>query len=95
MLLTDELVGSIPTQTAMKNLYEQLKPEIRDSIQGDLEKYPTSTKDLINSLKSVNFWSELKVYDVSRMIMHNHDNLLTVSHMDILWGDKYLLNDGN
>ena len=93
MLLTDELVGSIPTQTAMKNLYEQLKPEIRDSIQGDLEKYPTSTKDLINSLKSVNFWSELKVYDVSRMIMHNHDNLLTVSHMDLLYGDRFLLND--
>ena len=77
----------------MKNLYEQLKPEIRDSIQGDLEKYPTSTKDLINSLKSVNFWSELKVYDVSRMIMHNHDNLLTVSHMDLLYGDRFLLND--
>ena len=95
MLLTDELVGSIPTQTAMKNLYEQLKPEIRDSIQGDLEKYPTSTKDLINSLKSVNFWSELKVYDVSRMIMHNHDNLLTVSHMDLLWGDKFLVNEEN
>ena len=93
MLLTDELVGSIPTQTAMKNLYEQLKPEIRDSIQGDLEKYPTSTKDLINSLKSVNFWSELKVYDVSRMIMHSHDNLLTFSHMDLLYGDKFLLND--
>ena len=91
--MTDELVGSIPTQTAMKNLYEQLKPEIRDSIQGDLEKYPTSTKDLINSLKSVNFWSELKVYDVSRMIMHNHDNLLTVSHMDLLYGDRFLLND--
>ena len=93
MLLTDELVGSIPTQTAMKNLYEQLKPEIRDSIQGDLEKYPTSTKALINILKSVNFWSELKVYDVSRMIMHNHDNLLTVSHMDLLYGDRFLLND--
>ena len=77
----------------MKNLYEQLKPEIQDSIQEDLEKYPTSTKDLINSLKSVNFWSELKVYDVSRMIMHNHDNLLTVSHMDLLYGDRFLLND--
>ena len=77
----------------MKNLYERLKPEIRDSIQEDLEKYPTTTKDLINSLKSVNFWSELKVYDVSRMIMHNHDNLLTVSHMDLLYGDRFLLND--
>ena len=77
----------------MKNLYEQLKPEIRDSIQADLEKYPTSTKDLIYKLKSVNFWSELKMCDVRNVILHDHTNLLSISHMDLLWGDKYLLND--
>ena len=36
----------------MKNLYEQLKPEVRDSIQADLKKYPTSTKDLIYKLNT-------------------------------------------
>ena len=77
----------------MKNLYEQLKPEIRDSIQADLEKYPTSTKDLIYKLKSVNFWSELKIFDIRNVITHSHDNPLTVSHMDILWGDRYLVNE--
>ena len=77
----------------MKNLYERLKPEIRDSIQEDLEEYPTTTKDLIYKLKSVNFWSELKMCDIRNVIIHNHDNILTVSHMDILWGDKYLLKD--
>ena len=77
----------------MKNLYEQLKPEVRDSIKADLEKYPATTRHLINTLKSVNFWSDLKVCDVQRVIHHDHANLLTVSHMDLLWGDKYLLND--
>ena len=77
----------------MKNLYEQLKPEVRDSIQADLEKYPTSTRHLINTLKSVNFWSELKMCDVRNVILHHHDNLLTISHIDLLWGDKYLLKD--
>ena len=77
----------------MKNLYEQLKPEVRDSIQADLEKYPTSTRHLINTLKSVNFWSELKMCDVRNVILHHHDNLLTISHIDLLWGDKYLLNN--
>ena len=77
----------------MKNLYEQLKPEIRDSIQADLEKYPTSTKALINSLKAANFWSDLKVHQVNSIITHNHTNLLTISHMDLLWGDKFLVND--
>ena len=77
----------------MKNLYEQLKPEIRDSIQKDLEKYPTSTKALIIGLKATNFWSDLKVHQVNSIITHNHTNLLTISHMDLLWGDKFLLND--
>ena len=77
----------------MKNLYEQLKPEVRDSIQADLEKYPATTAHLINNLKSVNFWSELKMCDIRNVITHDHDNLLTVSHMDILWGDRYLVNE--
>jgi hypothetical protein len=79
----------------MKNLYEQLKPEVRDSIQADLEKYPTSTKDLIYKLKSVYFWSELKMCDVRNVVLHNHDNLLTISHMDLLWGDKFLVNEND
>ena len=77
----------------MKNLYEQLKPEIRNSIQEDLKKYPTSTMALIDSLKAVNFWSELKIQDVNNIITHDHTNLLTISHMDLLWGDKFLLNN--
>ena len=77
----------------MKNLYEQLKPEIRDSIQADLEKYPTSTKALIISLKAANFWSDLRVQHVNSIILHDHTNLLTISHMDLLYGDKFLLND--
>ena len=77
----------------MKNLYEQLKPEIRDSIQEDLQKYPTSTMSLIDGLKSVNFWSDLKVHDVNSIILHNHTNLLTISHMDLLYGDRFLVNE--
>jgi len=77
----------------MKNLYEQLKPEIRNSIQKDLKKYPTSTMALIDSLKAANFWSDLKMCDIRNVITHDHDNLLTISHMDLLWGDKFLLKD--
>jgi hypothetical protein len=77
----------------MKNLYEQLQPEIRKSIQVDLKKYPHTTMNLIDTLKSVNFWSDLKVQDVSTIINHSHHNLMSVSHMDLLWGDKFLVND--
>ena len=77
----------------MKNLYEQLQPEIRKSIQVDLKKYPHTTMKLIDTLKSINFWSDLKVQDVSTIINHSHYNLMSVSHMDLLWGDKFLIND--
>ena len=77
----------------MKNLYDRLKPKIRKSIQVDLKKYPHTTMKLIDTLKSVNFWSDLKVQDVSTIINHSHDNLLSVSHMDLLWGDKFLVKD--
>ena len=48
---------------------------------------------LIDTLKSINFWSDLKVQDVSTIINHSHYNLMSVSHMDLLWGDKFLINE--
>jgi len=77
----------------MKNLYDKLKPEIRDSIQEDLKKYPTTTMMLIDSLKTANFWSDLKVHDVTRIVTFSHTNLLTISHMDLLYGDRFLVNE--
>ena len=35
----------------MKKIYEKLKPEIQNSIQEDLEKFPVTTDRLIDSLK--------------------------------------------
>ena len=93
MLLTDELVGSIPTQTAMKNLYEQLKPEIQDSIQQDLKKYPASTKFLVFKLKKISFWSDLTVDEVRTIINHSHLSFVEISMNDVIWGDKFLLNE--
>ena len=77
----------------MKNLYEKLQPEIIDSIKADLKKYPHTTTKLIDTLMSVNFWSDLKVQDVSSIINHSHCNLISISHMDLLWGDKFLVKD--
>jgi len=77
----------------MKNLYEQLQPEIRKSIKADLKKYPYTTTHLIDTLKSVKFWSDLKVSEVSSIVNHSHCNLISISHMDLLWGDKFLVKD--
>ena len=77
----------------MKKIYEKLKPEIRDSIQEDLEKFPASTKILMNSLELHSFWSELTVDEVRTIINHSHLSFVEISMNDVLWGDKFLINE--
>ena len=77
----------------MKNLYEQLKPEIQDSIQQDLKKYPASTKFLVFKLKKISFWSDLTVDEVRTIINHSHLSFVEISMNDVIWGDKFLLNE--
>mgnify|MGYP003151632019 CR=1 FL=1 len=79
----------------MKKIYEKLKPEIQDSIQEDLEKFPASTRILVNFLELHSFWSELTVDEVRTIINHSHLSFVEISMNDILWGDKFLLNEGN
>ena len=77
----------------MKNLYDRLKPKIRKSIQEDLRKYPTSTTLLIKKLKKNSFWQYLYVNDVQKVILWSHHSLVELSHSDLLYGDKFLLDE--
>jgi len=79
----------------MKTLYDKLKPEIRNSIQEDLKKYPTTTMAMIDGLKAASFWSDLRVHEVTKIVTHHHTNLLTISHMDLLYGDSFLINEND
>ena len=76
----------------MEKLYDKLKPEIKESIKKDLEKYPVTTDILLDSLKLHSFWSELTVDEVRTIINHSHLSFVEISINDILWGDKFLLN---
>ena len=77
----------------MKNLYDRLKPKIRKSIQEDLKRYPVSTKLLIDKLTKNSFWQDLNVSDVQKVILWSHYSLIEVSHNDLLYGDKFLVNE--
>ena len=77
----------------MKNIYERLDPLIKESIKKDLEKYPASTGALIKSLQEALFWTELTVGSISTIITHSHYSFMTLSHQDIIWGDKFLINE--
>ena len=77
----------------MENLYDKLKPEIQESIKKDLDKYPVTTDMLLDSLKLHSFWSELTVDEVRTIINHSHVSFVKISMNDILWGDKFLIDE--
>ena len=79
----------------MKKIYDKLNSEIQDSIQEDLKNFPASTRILVNSLELHSFWSELTVDEVRTIINHSHLSFVEISINDILWGDKFLLNEEN
>ena len=77
----------------MKTIYDRLDPDIKASIKKDLDKYPASTGALIENLQKVTFWSELTMGNISSIITHSHYSFMTLSHQDIMWGDKFLTNE--
>jgi len=77
----------------MKNIYDRLKPKIRKSIQDDLKRYPTSTTLLIKKLKKNSFWQDLSVNDVQKVVLWSHYSLIEISHTDLLYGDRFLVNE--
>ena len=77
----------------MKNIYDRLKPKIRKSIQDDLQKYPTSTRLLIDKLTKNSFWQDLSVSDVQKVVLWSHYSLIEISQTDLLYGDRFLVNE--
>ena len=77
----------------MKTIYNRLKPDILASINKDKQEYPYSTRALKGRLKKVISWDQLTISDIRTVIIHSHLDILDISHMDLIWGDKFLANE--
>ena len=77
----------------MKTIYNRLKPDILASINKDKQDYPYTTRALKKRLKNVISWDQLTISDIRTVIIHSHMDILEVSHMDLIWGDKFLANE--
>jgi len=77
----------------MKNIYDRLNPKIKASIKKDIKIYPYSTKALIKSTQDATIWSDLKMVDIQSIINHSHLSFIQISMQDIMWGDKFLINE--
>ena len=77
----------------MKNLYNRLKPDILASINKDEQEFPYTTKALKEKLKSTFIWDELTVGDIRSVVIHSHISIVDIQQEDLLWGDKFLVNE--
>jgi|TARA_B100000073_G_C23365092_1_gene424511 hypothetical protein len=77
----------------MKTVYDRLKPDILASINKDKQQYPYTTKALKENLKKVTSWDQLTISDIRTVIIHSHVEIFDISHMDLIWGDKFLVNE--
>ena len=77
----------------MKTIYDKLNPDILASINKDKQDYPYTTRALKERLKKVISWDQLTISDIRTVIIHSHMDILEISHMDLIWGDKFLVNE--
>ena len=91
--MPDEVGGSIPPQAAMKTIYDRLKPEILASINADKQEYPYTTKALKEKLKNTISWDQLTIGEIRSVVIHSHVSIVNITEMDLMWGDKFLVNE--
>ena len=77
----------------MKTIYNRLKPDILASINKDEQQFPYTTKALKEKLKSTDYWDDLTVSDIRAVVIHSHISIVEIDQVDILWGDKFLINE--
>jgi len=75
----------------MNKLYTRLKPEVKERLFKNNEKYKISVDSIVKDLKSVNFYTDLKMSTIhSLMIMSSTD---PKDQWDLKWGDCFFNNN--
>ena len=77
----------------MKTIYDRLNPDILASINKDEQEYPYTTKALKQKLKKTISWDELTIGDIRSVVIHSHVKIIDIQQEDLLWGDKFLVNE--
>ena len=75
----------------MKSVYEQLNPDILESINRDEQQFPYTTKALKEKLKNSISWDQLSVSDVRSIVIHSHVKLINIEVLDFMWGERFLI----
>lgn len=71
-------------------IYERLKPEVKQALLKNQKQYETSVNNIINTLSSTTFYSDLKISDISSLYTFSDMELFKVSVWDLKYGDNIL-----
>ena len=73
-------------------IYERLKPEITEALHSsENDKYKASINNIVETLSSTTFYSDLKISDISSLYTFSNIELLRVSAFEFKYGDNILI----
>ena len=75
----------------MNTLYDKLKPEIKQTLNDQEEKYPSLVKDVKTALKENYLWSHLSIGQARDLIYFTDAALASLSSYDWSYGEKFLI----
>ena len=75
----------------MNTLYDKLKPEIKQTLNDQEEKYPSLVKDVKTALKENYLWSHLSIGQARDLIYFTDAALASLSSYDWSYGEKFLV----
>ena len=75
----------------MKTLYQQLKPEIKQSLSEQEELYPTLVKSIKCALQDNYLWSHLSIGQARDLISFTSISIGSMSSYDWSYGEKFLV----
>ena len=75
----------------MKTLWQQLRPEIKQTLNEQEEKYPSMVKGIKIALKDNFIWSHLSIGEVRDIIYFTDYTYASLSSYDWSYGEKFLI----
>ena len=77
----------------MKTLWQKLKPEVKQTINEQEEKYPSMVKAIKIALKDNYFWSHLTIGEARDIIYFTDYTYASLSSYDWSYGEKFIIED--
>ena len=77
----------------MKTLWQQLKPEIKQTLNEQEEKYPSLVKGVKIALKENYLWSHLSIGQARDLIYFTDHTYASLSSYDWSYGEKFIIED--